>query len=123
MEKESLTQAATEVIGWLREGKEFAQEQAPEVAEQMVMWAVVSNAVGSVVFSIIAVVFALFARWLWKKFNEEGQKYTACDLGAFFASAVSALSLLCSFCCLMGVLKPLVAPKLYVIEQLAKLAQ
>ncbi len=108
----------------IRATTDFAVDQAPDVAQQIIAWAIYSNLIASILCTLGA--FACF--YLMRKaiikltraklsFDAEGGFQILAGVSGF----AGGLCLTFSICSLFGFLKPLIAPKLFLIEYVAAL--
>jgi len=120
----TMQEIAQEVIGWLREGKEFIGEQAPELAEQIIWWGIVGNMLESLVWFAAALLVALCAKFCHSRYTQLAEFHRdGWATGMIFGGVFSVICVVCGVSCVVAAIKPIVAPNLYVVEQLARMVQ
>lgn len=124
--KEIATQAApaleasvSKLVGWVEASAQFVADQAPAVAQEMVRFGIVWN--GFAAFSLIFISSTTIVGAWWYAYKaEKRDKYLSgmgyC--GAILYSIAAAFLLVFGITCLRGFFLALLAPRVYVLEQL-----
>lgn len=119
---------ARELLQWLKEGKEFAQAQAPDIAKQIVAWGFAQ----AVTWCIIDLSFLLAFFWLGRRFwsmlidaFEHDKEIPGVPLTIGYAiGGIAAIPFLISFwSSVLDAVQVAVAPKVYLIEYLTQLVK
>ncbi len=113
------------IKGGLAEVVEVVQREAPLVVEELIAWTVVYN----LIWFVSAIVCFALAWWIltkhtWKWANEfeKEPSYGEAGLGYFFGIACPAICMVICFivfACHFAWLKPLIAPRLFLLEYFA----
>ena len=122
--KDISKELAEELLTTLQSTKEFVLEQAPDVVQQVLAWAVWSSGLGIVAgLGLIAgslYLFKLAKRW----YNEDKGSFKDSEVIPFVFGLVCAVWGVTAACLNVATLtKALVAPKLYLIEYLGGLVK
>jgi hypothetical protein len=113
---------ADEIMAWLREGKEFVAEQTPELCEQLVARGLVTHGVTACVMLLLAISGG-YLLWRGLKAGRVAEwRDGAWMIPAVIGAAVLFITLIISIVDLIRFLEILVAPKVYVLEELARIA-
>lgn len=125
---------AQEMLTWLKEGKEFATEQAPLFAHDIISWGIAYNSV----WVIIGLVEMLAAIWAYNFLRKaiwdtipEAEKQGIWDDATGFAwmftfcppPVVGFIGFCTFFNSLLDLVKPLFAPRVFLIEYLSNLVR
>ena len=117
-------ESAKEVLGWLREAKEFVLEQSPLICQEIVAWGITENIFGVVVGCCM--LYFLYRHWKYtcSKWNQWADEIHPAIFahGTFFivlliATPVTLLT------CSHNLLYVWISPRLYLIEYFAKLVK
>lgn len=121
-----LTQRLDSILSFIetsaRQSVAFAQDQAPDVVQQILAWAFWSNVIPGVICAVYAVVYLSFLftglvrRWDWG--HESPSPFAATILIGLIPALISIVA---GPITLFNVLKVCVSPKLYLIEYTASL--
>ena len=103
---------AEELLNAIVGTKNFIVEQAPDVAQQLLAYHLVTNSIGAVLVLLFTVVFAHLVRWYYKAESAEGVLVMAI---AFTVSVCFLIE------CLTSLAKVILAPKIFLIEYLGGL--
>ena len=106
----------SDLLGHLRAGGEFIGEQTPLLFEEIILWGIVSRIPWMLVGVMVLYSGLLVQRWGSSVEGAEKEIAYICCTGVF---AISAFLILPN---LFYMLKPLAAPRLYLIEQLVRMA-
>ena len=115
-------QAVGETITWVREAKGFAQEQAPLVVAELIRRDTVRAAFGVLVAATLILIAADQFRRGWRNGTKE-EDFESFGSGGRIAISIGVL-VICGIVCLYNtdwLLRVVLAPRLYVLEQLAGL--
>lgn len=124
---ELATEAGSMVLDWLRAAGEMAADQAPVLAEEIVRRGLVINGMSFVILFVLAmglafVAWMLIQRGLEKKssrsYSTDGDGFIGFGCVTAF---VATVALLASFLQATDFASILVAPRLYVLETLARI--
>ena len=131
--KDILTEGADIILGWLQAAVDTLVEQAPLLAEAIVLRGLITNYVDIGVCAAVLVTILVVSQWLGRKlmqkYNECVEKnpggYNELDLGAWAVRTVGGIGALITFFVGVSQVHDLIliyaAPRLYVIQQVAKL--
>lgn len=99
---------------------DFVKEQAPDVVNQLIAWEIASNAIWVAVGLLGLAVSVWVFRKGCKQWGDDDkiESSTGCVVGGLFAIAGSAI-LFCTH--IEGLIKPIIAPKVWLIEYAANL--
>lgn len=124
---------ARELLAWLKEGKDFAVAQAPDLAKQIVGWALVEAVVWCVIMVVtIAILWQLHTRAVrpsWKEALARHKKdylddgyigWVFADIGIWLAGAFCFITFWSS---VLDAAKVAIAPKVYLVEYLSRLVK
>lgn len=124
---------AAEILKWLKGIGDTVTEQAPLLAEEIIAFGWVSTAaklLWVVLFLVAAVACHRLAKYFWKKQKDAKQNsYSDPDWGAFAVGShiacgfLSLITFVIAFDTTLWFLKLTFAPRLYVIEQVARMVQ
>jgi hypothetical protein len=117
--KDVSADVAEEVLGWLQAGAELVEAQAPLLAQEILRFGLVSEIFGLVLFGATSIAIALYARYAARRLRNA--KLSDWDLAFGLAALCSAFFGILAVASLHGIIKILVAPRLYLLEQLADL--
>ena len=119
--EQKMIESIDSITVYVNEAADFAAEQAPLVAVEMIRWGVASSAIEAVVCA--AILFAAYKAVRWIHAEREDPKYLddrdsayflvlpfSCAASGFFMHAV------------LSATKAIVSPRLFVLERLASLA-
>lgn len=102
---------------------DFAKEQVPGILSEMLLYARVTSAVGLFFWSVV-----LFVAWRWlldalsSKERDRFGDITGKNVAKCLVSAVAlALGSICAIVCAMTLAKSVLAPRLYLIEELGRI--
>ena len=117
----TLTEALTDVISSVTQAKDFILEQAPDVVQQLLAWELWSSLVLGTFFMVLSIfVFVCVIRTHIKRHKINTTWDDPLVPLGYAAALVPTLPAICEY---MEALKVLIAPKLYLIEYAARLAQ
>ena len=123
MEKEKLDKLMEFLLVSLQESKDFAVEQAPQVAKEMISWGQICYGIGVFCFCLGGILTFCLGLWVWKRRNDDGYDHDGCVAGSVFSWALTLgllagmLTHVAFFC------KATYAPRLYLIEQVSSLVK
>jgi hypothetical protein len=101
---------------------DFVKEQAPDVVNQLILWEIWFHGLWVVVGLILLLVGAVFSVKLWKKFSVTRYPNDGAYFGfGFVATIVAVGGAVLLFVNTPLMLKPIVAPKVWLIEYVANL--
>lgn len=124
--EEQAVKAITEIQQWVGTAKNFVVEQAPLVVQEMIRWAVASDIFG-ICLSFLLIGLAIFGyikckEWFWRYWHEEFYQ----NPGPFFVMLGYTLWMgfwsVSLFMSIYHLVFVLAAPRLFIIEELARLA-
>lgn len=112
-----------ELLSWLQSGKEFVAEQVPELVNEVINWGLCSHIVFLVISGTIFLASLIILWWAIKR-----DFFTPCpDNVVFFIGLPNMLALVISLvvsCYQIYVIVYIsVAPRLYLLERLAKMVK
>lgn len=111
---------AKEILTWLQVSREFVSEQAPLLAQEILTWGLYSYTL-MIGISLLVVILCVFSiRFFWSRYD----KYTREDgpvAGMITSAIVGCMFLLIATVNFLGLIQVLVAPRLYLIKQRARL--
>lgn len=99
-------------------GGEVIKEQFPILCHQLVMWGMISNALGVVLFTVLTGICFFVFMYGRKKYDPDSYDNTCADAIMWGSAVVAFLSFLFTCGCALDFTKSLVAPNLYIIEHL-----
>ncbi len=118
---ERLNAAMAKIGEWVEQAEGFATEQTPLLVKEIVWWGAADGGYWvafGVLFLTIAFLWSFFCYKRWEVIRE--MPHDAGEAMRFFAFAVPILTAILGFLFvmvnIMSMLKPLVAPRLYLIE-------
>lgn len=131
MESEQAERILRTIADSLEEGKGFVVDQAPDVVQQLILWGRVESVLGLVIPLVVALPFFVVARRCHKKWNllEAADKWDKDDwpkdLGIIWivANLVGWVIVLISISVAASNLQVWLAPKVYALEYLFKIAK
>ena len=115
-------EALTEVMGWVKEAKEFATEQAPLLAQEIVTYGRVSSGLGFLLgLGLIATCVVCCSRLVKHraKWNEDVDVRLPIYAGVAIASGIISIPAIIESA--FPLMQSMFAPRLYVIEKLSGL--
>ena len=113
--KDILNEFLKSLLEGLKEAGALVKDQMPLVLQEYVTWGIVHGFIWFGVWAIIAALLIWFAIWMGKKVDVD-------DFGpVVFVGVVALVSLSTSLIYLSGAIKALVAPRVYLIDELSKL--
>lgn len=125
---ERLNAAIAHIGEWVETGEAFATEQVPLLVTEIIYWGVAEAGFWVVLGTIFLLVSAFTFRFGSKRWaawsqldsdDEFGHKMPTCVI-TIFGTAIGFLMFTCN---IMDMLKPLVAPRLYLIEYFQQLVR
>lgn len=118
--KQLATEAATLALKWLEAGGQLAQQEAPKLAHEIVMWGIVQPIFISIGLAIGALIgsYALYLTWWATKDAEDTDRGMMRVVAAIVLGILIVTMLIFIPFTLTDAAKPYFAPRLYVIEQL-----
>lgn len=126
--EKSLTDASVETVEmlneWMRQTQDFAVEQAPLLAQEIVRYGIFANAIDTLIWGSITGGFAFLGcwcwRWLYRQWKEEAGFLDDTHSGAMFGGVIfTVVSLFClSFTVpnFKYMLKAIFAPRYYILD-------
>lgn len=116
-------EALTEVLGWVKEAKEFATEQAPLLAQEIVTYGILANAVSVCLGAVVLTTGSVLVLRLLKHGKQwEGNDKEGTIIGHVFGGiGCVVIGSTITFGSLFPMLQAIVAPRLYVIKYLSEL--
>jgi len=125
-----IQQYAQEVLLWVKSSATFIVDQMPQLVQEVLRWGIASNAFGIglgfiiVLAGVCANSYFLKNRPYFKEWNKDHDEMCVTQI---FSAVVSAVGYLLGTLLILintfSLLKVLVAPRLYLLEQLATLAK
>lgn len=113
---------AKEILTWLRDSKEFALEQAPLLAREVLNWGIASHLFWFVISITLAITFVFITRLFYRNYqNAEVFDRDGAALGMFLSGIVYAVFTSTTLYNLARLIQIWVAPRLYLLEQLRHL--
>lgn len=121
MTKDLTDQAILEIIEVIKQTKDFAKEQAPLVATEMLRWGAVQN-IGLAVFFFVLAISGFVSAKHWARQNELS---SSCDYmpGIFFSCAAALLSIIAIVVVIGTAIQIKIAPRVYLLEHLICMAR
>ena len=118
--EETLNRALTDLVGAITQVKDFAIGQLPEVLQQLLLFELVWGILAIVILSSI---ITLSAFWVfkWADQTNKGGWSASKEMAAALGGIMSSVSFVLLLISLNTTIKILVAPKLYLLEYVAKL--
>ena len=111
---DAITKATQKVGTATDKTVDFVMTQAPDLAQQLLLWKLSWSIILTLVFLAITVLIA----WFTRKEAKTSREPEAVYCGGFFFGALSTICVLCN---LKTVLLITLAPKIYLIEYMARL--
>ena len=112
----NIEQASQLVLGWLQSGGEAVAEQAPMLAEEIIRMGIYGNLIAGIASLVIGLVLLGVGAYLFR--NEKSE---AAEIFGVLGFVTGASFVLASPFYLYAIVKPVLAPRLYVLEELAKM--
>lgn len=117
----TLKEVATQLLHYVDASASFVTEQAPLLAQEIINYGIASYATGAILGLLMAIGLGVFAKKCW-----DGDPSGDSDAHAFgfcMSVALSGISIVISIINFCMLIKPLFAPRLYLIEQLLQMAK
>lgn len=111
---------AKEILDWLRISKDFVADQAPLLVQEVLYWGVVSSALWLVVSILVVIAMSFLIRKSYLRWRNDSEM-TIDAVTIPFCSITLLTFLIIGLANLSVFVKVLVAPRLYLIEQLRHL--
>lgn len=120
-----ITNAGEKVLEYLEAGEGFATEQAPLLAQEIVRWGVWWNVGEGLVWLIICIIASMSCIFWVKKHRRPLDDFAlgkeARGVAALLSFFVAACTFFGMMSCAYSASKALIAPRLYIIEQIGRL--
>jgi hypothetical protein len=117
--KNKLIGSIDKVAGWIEEFEGFAREQVPEIVKEILMWGLYSNLVYAIGCIAIFIISIYCFRSILNSKKPSGPDEEFIHGFLFLITIISfILSMVVFVSKLLIVIKILVAPRLYLLEQL-----
>lgn len=101
---------------------DFVKEQAPDIVNQLIVWEITVNALAIAIFLLGSCIMVAIARCAWKRLLAAGPKWNEAQAVPLVISTLVALVLLGrALSYIPALLKPIVAPKVWLLEYAADL--
>lgn len=113
-----LVEILTSIQGAVGKASDFAMEQIPDVAMQYLMFGRITNTIEAVVLTSVFVILLYYWIKLVKYCLKEGQEGDAIGFGLFGGGGL-VLFFLLTFCSIKEAILPWVAPKVWLIKEIA----
>lgn len=122
---EALLGIATQVTEWLKSAGDLVTQEAPLLAQEVIKYGVFNASIGilyGVLLGAACVGLVLVTKRAFEKITCDTFGWdilTGCSCIGAVVTGISALNVTCTSISLLG--KTLIAPRLYLLEQMAKL--
>lgn len=120
MEKEQLLKHADELLAFvlqgLEQGKDFVAEQMPLLIQEVIKWGIAEHTIYVVTYLMIVIFTGLVLRVAWRNKNEDWTPPLFVFGGMFHFAAWIAVIINA-----VTITKAIVAPRLYLLDQLRTL--
>lgn len=127
---EKIATSLNELLGYVKATADFASEQAPLVAQEIVRWGIASSIVTMIhCVAFIGVAF-VFARWMYPRLVKEfakglSQQSDGLLVGGSAGMILAATGTLIAFFSLVdavqALVKAIVSPRLFVLERIMEM--
>ena len=115
--------ALSEILDKALSGIDFAAEQAPLVIQELLAYKTFEHSASFIIFFLLAAVAAKLTAWAIKKKKEsgsyKGEEFLVC---ALVSGVLTPIFSLCALSDAFSLAQAMIAPKVYLIEYAAKLA-
>ena len=121
---DDLKPIATEVLGWLKDGREFIGEQAPLLAQEVVRYGVISNAIGLVLGVGLGIGAAYMLRACARVPRDHwGDRPDSAIIGMAASVILGVVGLVAIIVSTDATCQAIFAPRLYILNKLAELVK
>ena len=117
------TEALTKVMDWAEAAEGFAVDQAPLLAQEIIRLGIVECVLGLSIYVTLVITTALFALYSWKRSNGAQTSFKSENWSILMGLSIVASGgfAITAMAYVGWLLKPLLAPRLYLLQELAKL--
>lgn len=119
--KERLAESMDKVLGYVEQGADFAVEQAPLVAQEIVTWGIAEGVISVVVATPLLCVVVFVLKRIWTRKEDRHFDEIDAAFATFFTLLAGVLPAILFCTGLFQAAKALLAPRLYILEQIGRL--